>query len=136
MGLGDSVRFMGVSERINECMQAMDVFVFPSLFEGLGIALVEAQASGLPCLASADVIPKDVARTARVAFVSLGDPAARWAEVALKHAADSGERSFDAHSSMGDYDIHHAVSGLEHLYLETPRHKDVLPSGEISIEGA
>lgn len=46
-------------KNVNEYMQAFDLFLFPSLYEGLGIVLIEAQASGLKCFAS-DTIPKNV----------------------------------------------------------------------------
>ncbi|MDD6511982.1 glycosyltransferase [Sharpea azabuensis] len=52
LGLSDVVFFKGLSNEINNEMQAMDVFLFPSIFEGLGIALIEAQATGLPCVVS------------------------------------------------------------------------------------
>ena len=53
--LGDSVRFINVTKQVENYMQAMDVFVFPSIFEGLGIVLIEAQASGLPCIVSENI---------------------------------------------------------------------------------
>ena len=48
---------MGIRSDVNEIMQAMDVFVLPSRFEGLGIVLIEAQAAGLPCVTSKNVVP-------------------------------------------------------------------------------
>jgi glycosyltransferase involved in cell wall biosynthesis len=50
--------FLGMRDDISELMQAMDIFVFPSLYEGLGTAVVEAQASGLPCIVS-DRLPSE-----------------------------------------------------------------------------
>lgn len=55
LGLADRVLFVGATERVEELLWAMDVFWFPSLFEGLGIAAVEAQAAGLPVLCSTNV---------------------------------------------------------------------------------
>ena len=55
LGLSDHVFFMGVSNRINELLQIMDVFLFPSLHEGLPVVLVEAQATGLPCILSTNI---------------------------------------------------------------------------------
>lgn len=57
LGIGEDVRFIGVTDRVHEYLQAMDVFVFPSVCEGLGIALIEAEAAGLPC-----VVPKTYRR--------------------------------------------------------------------------
>ena len=58
LGITDKVIFIGVTEKVEDYLSAMDVFLFPSLFEGLGIALVEAQTNGLPCIYS-DVIPSE-----------------------------------------------------------------------------
>ena len=48
----NSVFFWGITNRVADYLQGMDVFVFPSIYEGLGIALIEAQAAGLPCVVS------------------------------------------------------------------------------------
>jgi glycosyltransferase involved in cell wall biosynthesis len=55
--LEENVMFLGIRSDVNEIMQAMDVFVLPSRFEGLGIVLIEAQAAGLPCVTSKNVVP-------------------------------------------------------------------------------
>jgi len=52
LGLVDKVIFTGVYDKINELLQSFDIFVFPSIFEGFGIAVLEAQGSGLPCIIS------------------------------------------------------------------------------------
>lgn len=84
-GFLDSVRFLGRREDMAELYQAMDCFVLPSLFEGLGIVLVEAQASGLCCFASADVIPSMVRISDDILrFISLDTPARAWADIILK----------------------------------------------------
>ena len=59
LGLQDKVRFLGVRENISELYQAMDIFLLPSLYEGLGMVCIEAQCSGLPCVLS-DKVPKEV----------------------------------------------------------------------------
>ena len=71
LGIENSVIFAGFQSKVNEYMQAMDLFVFPSLFEGLGLVLVEAQASGLPCIATADTIPDEVKINPNFYFVNL-----------------------------------------------------------------
>lgn len=53
--LGNHVMMLGVKSNINELMQAMDLFIMPSLYEGLPLALVEAQASSLPCVISNNI---------------------------------------------------------------------------------
>lgn len=72
------IRLMGNVRNIDQVLSALDVFVFPSLFEGTPIALIEAQANGLPCIIS-DKIPNDACLTEDVHIVPLDDVAA-WAE--------------------------------------------------------
>ncbi len=52
IGLSDAVIFAGIRDDIPEALRSMDVFLFPSIYEGLGISFVEAQAAGLHCIAS------------------------------------------------------------------------------------
>lgn len=55
LGLGNSIKFLGTRNDICELLQMMDIFVMPSLFEGLPVTLVEAQAAGVPCVVSNNV---------------------------------------------------------------------------------
>lgn len=75
----DKVVFLGERNDIQDIIQGMDVFLFPSLFEGLPLALVEAQANGLPILASKDVISSKVKMSKNLEFVSLDESAKFWA---------------------------------------------------------
>lgn len=77
--LQDKVIFLGQRSDIDDIMQAMDVFLFPSHFEGLGIVLIEAQAAGLPCVAST-AVPQEAAITKSVVFLSLDDTIEKWAD--------------------------------------------------------
>ena len=56
--LSDRVHLLGIREDINVMLHSMDVFVFPSIFEGLGLVLLEAQATGLPCIVSEAIQPE------------------------------------------------------------------------------
>ena len=80
LGINDKVMLMGVRQDVNELLQAMDMFVLPSLFEGLGMVLIEAQAAGLPCVTSKDVVPDIVNVTGNVSFVPLNNNADEWAQ--------------------------------------------------------
>lgn len=92
-GFLECVRFLGRREDMPELYQAMDCFVLPSLFEGLGIVLVEAQASGLCCFASADVIPSMVQFSEEILhFISLDMPAQYWADRILAETNVQGDR--------------------------------------------
>lgn len=77
LGLGDHVRLMGNANGMGRILSAFDVFVFPSLFEGTPLALIEAQTNGLPCIIS-DRIPADAVVSELVTVLSLEDPE-NWA---------------------------------------------------------
>ncbi|MBQ2954571.1 MAG: glycosyltransferase [Clostridia bacterium] len=81
LGVSQDVLFLGVRDDVPDLMQAFDVFVMPSRFEGLGMAALEAQAAGLPCVLS-DAVPREAAQTADVAFLPAED-ADIWAEKIL-----------------------------------------------------
>lgn len=80
-GLQNRVHFMGHRSDVNEIMKCCDLFLFPSFFEGLGIVMIEAQTSGLPCLAS-DQVPKS-SDCGGAIYLSLSTPPEKWAEVAI-----------------------------------------------------
>lgn len=81
IGISSKVIFTGYKSNVNDYMQAMDVFVLPSKSEGLGLVLIEAQASGLPCFTSKDVVPKEAKVSNQLNFVSLNLSAREWAEI-------------------------------------------------------
>lgn len=93
LGIASKVHFTGVRNDVGRLLSGIDLFLFPSLFEGLGIALIEAQTNGLPCLIS-DVIPEE-AKVCNCVDMSLDDSACVWAEAALK----------DAHRQENSYEM-------------------------------
>lgn len=117
LGLSDRVIFAGVRSDVNALMQAMDVFVFPSLFEGLGIVAVEAQAAGLPCVVS-NTVPAECERTkGLVSFLSLDGGADFWAEQILE-AAQIRRRDTSAEIRKNGYDIRENAEKLQQFYLD------------------
>lgn len=76
--LEDNIIMLGAVSNVNEVLQAMDTFIFPSLHEGLGIAAIEAQAAGLPTLCS-DQVPRLAAVTDLCDFIEVDD-ADKWVE--------------------------------------------------------
>ena len=82
LGLTDAVRFAGVRRDVPALLSAMDVFVFPSLYEGMPNTVIEAQATGLPCVI-ADTITREAAVTDLVVYLPLSASADAWAQTAL-----------------------------------------------------
>lgn len=85
LGLDKSVVFAGFRRDIAHLLQAVDVFVLTSTFEGLGLSAIEAQACGLPCVVSTGV-PREVNISGEVSFVSLEDSADHWADAVFEMA--------------------------------------------------
>lgn len=113
-GLEDAVLLLGWKTNVEDYLQAMDIFLLPSRFEGLGIAAVEAAASGLPCLVS-DQVPKDVAFTENVRHIPLDIPA--WTAALEKVSQLHIDRQDGAEAvQAAGYDIRHQAKLLETLY--------------------
>lgn len=116
LGIAEHVRFLGVRSDVADLMQAMDVFVFPSLYEGLGIALVEAQAAGLPCVVS-DTIPHEAYLTDLVDSEKLSAPEEKWAEKILaKRAIPRTDRREEI--AAHGFDITTEAVKLQEFYLD------------------
>ncbi len=114
LGLEKQVILLGVRTDTAALLQAMDVFLFPSKYEGLPIAMVEAQCSGLPNLVS-DVITADVDVTPLVNKLSLKLPASVWAEKILELAADTRKAPEYALFEKKGFDIRQMVKRYEEL---------------------
>lgn len=108
-GLQNRYQILSHRRDISELLGAMDVFVFPSIFEGFSVALIEAQAAGLRCVVSENCPPKAI-RTEICIPMPLGSPEA-WAETAL----DESIRRNSARS-LWEYDMNREIRRLEDLY--------------------
>jgi glycosyltransferase involved in cell wall biosynthesis len=119
LGLGDRVVFAGSRADVPSLIRAMDVFVFPSLYEGLGLVVVEAQAAGLPCVVSDAVPDEALAIPERVARMSLDLPASSWAEACLAAAGAPRDRNASAWRRLagGPLDIATSAAALTDVYL-------------------
>ena len=119
LGLSDKVIFTGVRSDVNDLMQGMDVFLFPSLYEGLGIVLIEAQAAGLKCVIS-DNIPKDGVLTDDVTCISLAQSPVTWANEILKNQEYKRTDNKEI-IKKANYDIKNNAKILEQFYIENAR---------------
>ena len=115
LGIRGRVIFTGVRSDVADLLQAMDVFIFPSLYEGLGIVAVEAQAAGLPCLIS-ERVPLECKVTDLVEQLPLSDGAERWANAAIRMAKTERKDTFEQIKAAG-YDIHESAKKLQKFYL-------------------
>lgn len=115
----NKVIFTGVRSDVNDLMQGMDVFLFPSLYEGLGIVLIEAQAAGLKCVIS-NTIPKDGVLTDDVTCISLAQSPVVWADEILKYQEYKRTNNKEI-IKKANYDIKNNAKILEQFYIENAR---------------
>jgi len=117
-GLRDAVIFTGAVGNANDYLNAMDVFVFPSLFEGLGIVAVEAQTNGLPVVLNEE-LPDELDITNLTYRLSLHDPVDQWV-IALGEvlAKDIKRTSRQTEIQEKGYDVSANAQFLEGFYIE------------------
>lgn len=114
-GLEGNVRFLGAREDVPEILQAADAFVLPSIFEGMPVTAIEAQASGLWCVVS-DGLTREMNALGMVEYLSLDESHKAWAEALLAAAQKPRRDTFDEIRSAG-YDIHTTAPWLQEFYL-------------------
>lgn len=117
LGLDDKVIFTGLRTDVADLLQAMDVFLFPSRCEGLGIVAIEAQASGLPCLISENV-PTECKKTELVQQLSLTESSENWAKAAIKAAKETKRVDTSNQIKAAGYDIAENAKWLQEYYLK------------------
>lgn len=114
LGLLSKVIFYGTTDSVSDLYMAMDVFLLPSLYEGLGIAAVEAQAAGLPAVLSGEV-PEEAAFEENVLHLPLSAGPESWAKAALaRDITDRPDRRADV--MRAGYDIKDMENTLETLW--------------------
>ena len=117
LGIAEHVRFLGIRSDVADLMQAMDVFVFPSLYEGLPVTMVETQAAGLPCLISDKVPPECILTEGLVDILPLSADPEVWAEKILeKREVPRTDRR--AEIAAHGFDITAEAVKLQEFYLE------------------
>ena len=117
-GLNDSVIFLGIQKKVEQLYQAMDAFVLPSRFEGLGIVYVEAQCSGLPCLATQDAVPAQAKVSDLIRFVPQEAEPSYWAQILEKQLSQFPVRKdFSTQVRAVGYDIRDVAAWMESWYI-------------------
>ena len=118
LGIDKAVFFLGMRNDVDKILQAIDVFVFPSIFEGLPLVLVEAQTSGTRVLCSS-TITGNVKCTANLDFISLDQSAKHWAELAIN--CDSKKKKYEEICQGikdAGFDINFEAKKLEGVFLK------------------
>lgn len=117
LGLSGAVTDVGVRSDVHRLLDALDLFIFPSVAEGFGLALVEAQAHGLPCLASAAVPREADIGLGLVSFMDLAAGPAAWASRALElGAAKRSSRDYWGALADSGYDMREIIPFWLSLY--------------------
>lgn len=125
LGLENYVRFTGVRSDVNNIMQCFNVFILPSLFEGLPVTMVEAQAAGLKCIIS-DKVPKQCDITGNVQIIPLEKSPEKWAEEILKYKDNYKKESMYEKIVKAKFDIKENALWMQNFYINALKEKGVL----------
>ncbi len=117
LGLDEYVVFAGVRNDIDRLYQAMDIFVLPSLWEGLPLVMLEAQAAVLPVIVSTNVTG-EARCTELVRYKPLDDGAESWAEQVIAALKNAGDRNMDTGEAIRKhgFDICQEAKKLRDIY--------------------
>ncbi|MCE9654416.1 glycosyltransferase family 1 protein [Clostridium celatum] len=118
LGISDNVFFLGLRKDVDLILNSCDIFLFPSIYEGLGLVMLEAQASGLPCLVSEAIQPEADLGIGLVKQIKLDDGIDKWADEALKLIGkknNNKEAIEEAFKAKG-YEIEDIVNTLLDVY--------------------
>jgi glycosyltransferase involved in cell wall biosynthesis len=116
LGLEDRVHYLGPRRDIPALMNAFDVLLLPSFFEGLPVVGVEAQAAGLPVVTSTGVT-RELPLEQLATYLPLTDTAAQWARV-VQQALTTPRRDTSAAMTAAGYDVAEAALRLQKFYEE------------------
>lgn len=117
----NKVTFLGSVPNVNDYLQAMDIFVFPSKFEGLGIVAVEAQAAGI-CTICSEYVPKEVKIMDECLFLPLNE--GKWVECIKKHK-NGNKRDTFIEVCNSHYDINDSAKDLVDRYKSMSSREEI-----------
>ena len=118
LGISSNVHFLGMRSDVADLMQAMDVFFMPSRYEGLPLVLVEAQASGLPCVISASIPVDCDLRGSSITRLSLDAPVAEWAAMVVGASGEAVRSGGAEIVRRAGFDARETASWLGSFYLD------------------
>lgn len=115
LGIEEVVIFHGLSNEVNRLWNMLDVFVMPSLYEGLPVAGVEAQANGLPLIVS-NTITQELKITDAVEYIGLDEKTSKWYEVIERYNGYKRKNTRMEITNAG-FNIDDTAIRLERIYL-------------------
>ena len=117
-GIYDHIRFVGIRNDIHTMLHSMDVFVFPSIYEGLGLVLLEAQASGIPCVVSEAIQPEADININLLTRMSLKDKPTSWANKILNLASSNEKQTVNTAQAFerSGYSLSTGIPKLMNVY--------------------
>lgn len=118
LGLSEKVLFTGIRSDVPNLLQAMDVLLFPSFFEGLPGVVLESQAAGLPCIIS-NKITSEIKITDLVEYISLEENAVCWADKVLNYSDGFTRKNTSKKIIEAGYDIKSVAKWYEDYYLKS-----------------
>ena len=116
LGLQDYVIFTGQTTNVSDYYNAMDIFVLPSLYEGLPVVGIEAQANGLLCEFSTDMT-KETKVLNTTKFISLKETAKKWAEIILEDYKNFKRKNSFEEMTQNNFNIIEEAKKLEKYYI-------------------
>lgn len=117
LNIMEKVIFLGTTSAVGKYLQAMDVFVLPSRFEGLGIVAIESQVSGLKTFVS-DVVPSEAEVTELLEKISLNESAYHWSEKIINDCIVNDRKKQDEKIGEMGFDIKIESIILQNRYIE------------------
>ena len=116
--INKNVIFAGLREDIPELLNSFDAFLFPSLYEGLSVVLVEAQATGIPCFISDTITKENDMGTENIKFIPLENTPVYWSDSILN---SKSERNLEGYKRVieNGYSIESTVEKIEKIYINS-----------------
>lgn len=117
LGINDSIVFAGIRNDVSYLLNSMNVFVMPSLYEGVSLSIVEAAANNLLCFVT-DNVSKDLDNIECISKISLNQKPEIWANIILQKYVSIRSESINHQLIANGYDIHENVKKLTDFYME------------------
>lgn len=118
LNLENTIKFLGVRTDIKEILNNSDLLLFPSIYEGLGLVILEAQAAGLPCIVSEAIQPEADLQIGLLKYVNLDEGIDKWCSEALNNINNKRKDKLEIEKAFKDkgYEINDIVSSLLEIY--------------------